>query len=92
MELIVWRKVILNRCCDVLSHILRFATPWAVAYQAPLSMEMFRQEYWSGLPFLTPGDLPDPRLLSLLHWQVDYSQAPPGNSHVKWVARGKRGE
>ena len=36
-----------------------FATPWTVAYQAPLSMEFSRQEYWSGLPFPSPGDLPD---------------------------------
>ena len=47
----------------VLSHFSRvrlFATPWAVARQAPLSMEFSRQEYWSGLPFLSAGDLPDP--------------------------------
>ena len=37
-----------------------FATPWTVASQAPLSMGFFRQEYWSGLPFPPPGDLPDP--------------------------------
>ena len=37
-----------------------FATPWTVAYQAPLSMGFFRQEYWRGLPFPSPGDLPDP--------------------------------
>ena len=37
-----------------------FATPWTVAHQAPLSMEFSRQEYWSGLPFASPGDLPDP--------------------------------
>ena len=36
------------------------ATPWTVAHQAPLSMEFSRQEYWSGLPFPSPGDLPDP--------------------------------
>ena len=36
------------------------ATPWAVACQTPLSMGFSRQEYWSGLPFLSPGDLPDP--------------------------------
>ena len=36
------------------------ATPWTVAYQAPLSMEFPRQEYWSGLPFPFPGDIPDP--------------------------------
>ena len=36
------------------------ATPWNVACQAPLSMEFSRQEYWCGLPFPPPGDLPDP--------------------------------
>ena len=36
-------------------------TPWTAALQAPLSMEFSRQEYWSGLPFLSPGDLPDSR-------------------------------
>ena len=36
------------------------ATPWTVACQAPLSMGSSRQEYWSGLPFPSPGDLPDP--------------------------------
>ena len=35
-------------------------TPWTVAHQAPLSMKFPRQEYWSGLPFCSPGDLPDP--------------------------------
>ena len=44
--------------CSVVSHY--FATPWTVARQAPLSMEFPRQEYWSGSPFLSPGDLPDP--------------------------------
>ena len=46
--------------CALLSHVQLFATPWTVAYQAPLSMEFSRQEYWSGLAFPTPGDLPDP--------------------------------
>ena len=36
------------------------ATPWTVACQAPLSMGFSRQEYWSGLPFPSPRDLPDP--------------------------------
>ena len=36
------------------------ATPWTVACQAPLSMVFSRQEYWSGLPFPSPGDLPNP--------------------------------
>jgi len=35
-------------------------TPWAIARQAPLSMEFPRQEYWSGVPFPSPGDLPYP--------------------------------
>ena len=37
------------------------ATPWTLALQAPLSMEFHRQEYWSGFPFPSPGDLPDSR-------------------------------
>ena len=44
----------------VLSHVRLYATPWAVAHQAPLSVGFPRQEYWNGLPFPTPGDLPDP--------------------------------
>jgi len=44
----------------LLSHVRLFVTPWAVAYQAFLSMGFSRQEYWSGLPFPSPGDLPDP--------------------------------
>ena len=43
-----------------LSHILLFVTRWTVALQAPLPMGFPRQEYWSGLPFLSPGDLPNP--------------------------------
>ena len=43
-----------------LSRVQFFATPWTVAYQAPQSMEFSRQEYWSGLPFPSPGYLPDP--------------------------------
>jgi len=42
-----------------LSRVRLFATPWTVAYQAPLSMGFSRQECWSGLPFPSPGDLPD---------------------------------
>jgi len=46
--------------CCVLSSIWLFPTPWTMAHQAPLSMGFPRQEYWSGLPFPPPGDLPDP--------------------------------
>ena len=44
----------------VTKSCLTLVTPWTVACQAPLSMGFSRQEYWSGLPFLSPGDLPDP--------------------------------
>ena len=51
-----------------LSHVWLFVTPWTVTLQAPLSMELSRQGYWSGLPFPTPGDLPNPGMnLDLLH-------------------------
>ena len=55
-----------RRACDdtilvkLLSCVWLFEIPWTVAYQAPPSMEFSRQEYWSGLPFPSPGDLPDP--------------------------------
>ena len=44
----------------LLSCVLLFATPWTVAFQVPQSMEFSRQLYWSGLPFPSPGDLPNP--------------------------------
>ena len=43
-----------------LSRVRLFTTPWTVVYQASPSMGFSRQEYWSGLPFPSPGDLPDP--------------------------------
>ena len=43
-----------------LSRVRLFVTPWTVAYQAPPSMGFSRHECWSGLPFPSPGDLPDP--------------------------------
>ena len=43
-----------------LSRVQLSAAPWAVALQAPQSMEIFRQEHWSGLPSPSPGDLPNP--------------------------------
>ena len=63
-------------CARMLSCAHFFATPWAVARQALLSMEFSRQEDWSGLPFPILGDLPDPgveatSLACLPHWQAD---------------------
>ena len=49
-----WGGFVVAKLCPAL------ATPWTVAHQAPLSMEFSRQEYWSGLPFPSPGYLPDP--------------------------------
>ena len=46
--------------CQSLSCVWLFTTPWTVVRQAPLSMEFSRQQYWSGLLFPAPGDLPDP--------------------------------
>ena len=43
-----------------LSHVQLFVTPWTVAHQAPPFMEFSRQEYWSGLPFPSPGNLSEP--------------------------------
>ena len=45
--------------CYSLSHVELFVTPWTAAHQALLSMGFSRQEYWSGLPFPSPRDLPD---------------------------------
>ena len=47
-------------CCVSHSVVSNSATPWTIAFQAPLSMDFSRQEYWSGLPFPSPGDLSDP--------------------------------
>ena len=47
-------------CAQLHSHVLLFPTPWTVAHQPPLSMRFPGQEYWSGLPFPSRGDLPDP--------------------------------
>ena len=65
--------------CQSYSHVLLFATLWTVVCQAPLSMGLPRQEYWNGLPFPSPGDLPNPGIKSclLLGRQVFYPE-PPG--------------
>ena len=61
-------------CCRF-SSVRLFATLWTVARQAPLSVGFSRQEYWSGFPCPSPGDLLHPgikpRVLRLLYWQVD---------------------
>ena len=68
-----------------LSRVQLFATPWTVAYQAPPFMEFSRQEYWSGLPFPSPGDLPEPGIEpGSPALQADaLPSEPPGKS--KWT-------
>ena len=64
-------------------HVQLLATLWIVAHQAPLSMGFTRQEYWSGLPFPSPRDLPDPGIKTISPvapaLQVDsFTDEPPG--------------
>ena len=63
-------------------------TPWTVAWQAPLSKGFSRQEYWSGLPFPSPGDLPNPGVdPGSPALQTDFlSSEPPGTPSVKYWA------
>ena len=59
-----------------------FATLWTVACQSPLSLEFSRQEYWSGLPFPIPGDLPDPGIKSMSPALAGgfFTTEPPGKA------------
>ena len=68
-----------------LSRVRLFETPWTVAHQGLPSMGFSRQEYWSGLPFPSPGDLPDPRIEPRSPaLQADaLTSEPPGNPKSK---------
>ena len=64
-----------------LSRVRLFATPCTIAHQAPPSMDFSRQDYWSGLPFFSPGDLPNP---GIEPWSPAFQadalpSEPPGN-------------
>ena len=63
-----------------LSHAQLFVTPWLIAHQVSLSMEFSKQEYWSGLPFPTPGNLPNPGIKpgSLALEAGSLTSEPPG--------------
>ena len=54
------RAPLMSRHVLVAQSRLTLCDPWTVAHQAPLTMKFSRQEYWSGLPFPSPGDLPNP--------------------------------
>ena len=64
------KKKLSQECpCPVTQSCPALSTQWTIRHKAPLSMKFFSQEYWSGLPFLFPRDLPNPRIE--LHWQAD---------------------
>ena len=71
----------------LLSRARLFATPWTIVYQAPQSMEFSRQEYWSGLPFPSPGDLPNPGIEPRSPVLQAYAllSEPPGKDRFKEI-------
>ena len=72
-----------------------FGALWTVARQASLSMGFPRQEYWSGLPFPSPGDLPDPGIKSMSPALAGrfFTTEPPGKPHsINWLSGNKLGK
>ena len=64
-------------------------TLWTLGHHAPLSMEIHRQEYWSGLTFPSPEDLPNLGIeMHLLHWQVDSLPLSTQGSPLTWYEHG----
>ena len=82
--------IVIVKWVKSLSHVQLFATPWTVAYQAPLSMGFSRQEYWSGLPFPSPGDLPNPGIEpEFPAFQADaLTSEPPGKHKGEAISVG----
>ena len=83
------------QCTQLLSYVPIFETSWTVAHEALLSMEFSRQEYWSGLPFPTSGDLPDPGFKSLSPASPAlagrfFTTEPPGKVWAMTVLSTKR--
>ena len=74
------RATVIDKESVQLNHVQLFATPWTVAHQAPLSMGFSGEEYWSVLPFPSPGDLPNPGIeLRSPTLQADtLTSEPPG--------------
>ena len=75
-----------GHACLVAQSCPTLCNYWTIARQAPLSMGLFRQEYWSGLPFPSLGDLPDPGRepvspVSLALWADSLPAEPSGKSH-----------
>ena len=83
-------KSLVHACMCVLSCVQLFVTSWTMAHQAPLSKEFSRQEYWSGLPFSTSGDLPDPGIepasLAVPALAVRFvTTEPPGKHGIRYT-------
>ena len=70
-------------CVQSLSCVRLFAAPWTVDFQAPLSTEFSRQDYWSGLPFPTPEDLPD---LGIEPVSLESPELVGGFTNTTWEA------
>ena len=70
----------------VLTHVRLSVTPWNVSCQSPLSMGFSGQEYWSGLPFPSPGDLPDPGIEPTPPALTGgfFTTAPPGKPKIAY--------
>ena len=77
-------------CAHLLNRVQLFVTPWTLALQAPLSVEFPRQEYWGGLPFPSPRNLPNPRIkLRPPALQADsLLSEPPGKPNLSSIDRG----
>ena len=71
-------------CIQSLSHVWLFVTLWTIACHPPLSMGFSRQEYWNGLPFPPPGNLPNPGIESTSPTLVDgfFTTEPPGKPRI----------
>ena len=83
-EFFLWKWSMCVHMCAVLSHVCLFVTAWTVASQSSLSVEFSRQEYWRGVPFPTPGDLPNPGIESVSPVSPSlagrfFTTVPPGN-------------
>ena len=84
-DVIRWPKVKVK--LKSLSCVQLFGIPWTIAYQAPQSMEFSRQEYWSGWPFPSPGDLPNPGIEpGFPALQADaLPSEPPGTPRLAYI-------
>ena len=88
---------LLPMCCAKSLHSIQLcAILWTVARQTPLSMGFSRQEYWSGLPFPSPGTFPkqglNPCFPRLLHWQAGSLPLAPNLSHKAQIVYQRNGE